>query len=145
MKKERKPKHFIKTPGYPGGPEALKKFIKENLRYPKEASEKKIEGTVAIRFDIDHTGRVTDAKVKHGLGYGCDEEAIRLVKMLKFGGAKNRGVKVVFHKSINIHFHLRQLKKPVTKITYSLTNEQQATEKPDRKPNTYTYTIITNG
>lgn len=110
MRKPKQPKHFIKIPGYPGGNTALDKFIKDNLRYPKEALEKKLEGTVAVDFDFNHKGKVTKATIKSPLGHGCDEEAIRIVKLLRFNNSKNRGVKVTFHKSINIHFRLEQVK-----------------------------------
>ena len=116
MKKEAKDKHFIKKPIYEGGPKAMKKFIAKNLRYPKEALENKIQGTVYVRFDINRKGKVTDAKVIKGIGYGCDEEAMRLAKLLKFEIPKNRGVRVVFHKNIQIHFRLPR-KKPVKKVT----------------------------
>ena len=111
MKKERKDKHFIKKPFYEGGPMAMKKFIGENMRYPKEALENKIEGTVYVRYDVDQKGKVIDAKVVKGIGHGCDEEAIRLAKSLKFQVPKNRVGRVVFHKNIQIHFRLPK-KKP---------------------------------
>ena len=46
----------------------MKKFIGSNLRYPEEALKNKIEGTVYLRYDIDHQGTVTDAKVVKGIG-----------------------------------------------------------------------------
>ncbi len=116
MKKEAKDKHFIKKPFYEGGPKAMKKFISENLRYPKEALENKIQGTVYVRYDIDYKGKVTDAKVIKGIGFGCDEEAMRLAKLLEFEVPKTRGVRVVFHNNIQIHFRLPK-KKPVKKVT----------------------------
>ena len=90
----------------------MDKFITENLRYPDEAITNKIEGTVAVEFDLDVYGEVTDAKIKHGIGYGCDEEALRLVRMFKFEKKKYKGMRVIFHKSISIHFKLT----PVTKL-----------------------------
>ena len=118
MKKEAKDKHFIKKPIYEGGPKAMKKFIGENLRYPKEALENKIQGTVYVRYDIDRKGNVFDAKVIKGIGYGCDEEAMRLAKLLKFRVPKTRGVRVTFHKNIQIHFRLPK-KTPAPKTTMS--------------------------
>ena len=106
MRKERKDKHFIKKPTYPGGPSAFRKFIRENLKYPKEALEQKIEGTVNLSIDIDYKGKVTDAHIISSLGYGCDEEAMRICKLLKYEVPKHRGVKVLFHKKIGIHFKL---------------------------------------
>ena len=110
MKRPKQPKHFIRIPGYPGGNTALATFIKDNLRYPEEAAENKVQGTVAVDFDYNHKGKVTKATIKSSLGSGCDEEAIRIVKLLRFNNSKNRGVKVTFHKSINIHFRLKEVK-----------------------------------
>ena len=51
-----------------------------NLKYPKEAEEKKISGTVILTFDIDSTCQFINIKIEKGIGFGCDEEAIRLLK-----------------------------------------------------------------
>ena len=82
MKKERKGKHFIKKPIYKGGPSALKQFISQQMQYPKEALAQKKEGTVLIRYTINHLGKVVDTKIISGIGFGCDEEADRLVRLL---------------------------------------------------------------
>ncbi len=111
--KSRKPESFIKQPNFPGGNKAMEEFIKKNLRYPEEAMEHKIEGTVAVEIDIDVFGKVSAAKVKHGLGHGCDEEAVRLVKLLQFEKKKYKGLYVMFHKTINIHFRLHEGSKPI--------------------------------
>lgn len=116
MKKEIKKKDILKRPEYPGGTKALKDFIANNLQYPKEALEQKIEGTVYLRYDIDHQGVVTTVKVLKKVGFGCDEEAIRLVKMLKFNIDKTRGVRVLYHKTIQIHFRL-PISKPTSPIS----------------------------
>jgi protein TonB len=102
----RKPESFIRQPNYPGGKKAMDEFIRSNLRYPEEALKNRIEGTVAVNADIDVQGKVTTTKVKHGIGYGCDEEAKRVVRMLQFEKKKYRGLYVMFHRTINIHFKL---------------------------------------
>lgn len=81
-------------------------FIVQQLKYPQEALAKRVEGTVIIKYAIDQHGDVTEAKVLAGVGHGCDEEAVRIVKLLKFKSPKNRGLRVVFHKNIQIHFKL---------------------------------------
>lgn len=106
MKKERKAKHFIKKPVYEGGPKALKRFIALQLQYPAEALAHQVEGTVALKYTIDHLGEVIDTQIISGVGYGCDEEAERLVRLLRFQVPPNRGLRVTFHKSIQIHFNL---------------------------------------
>ncbi len=111
MKKENKPEQFIKHPSYPGGSTALREFVHQNLQYPKAALENKIEGTVTVKYEIDQEGVVLLARVISGIGYGCDEEALRVVKLLKFSSVKNRGMRVTFNKTINIRFKLPTAKK----------------------------------
>jgi TonB family protein len=154
MSKERKDNHFIKKPFYEGGITALRKFIKENLKYPKEALEKKIEGTVLVKYDIDYTGKVTEAKVLKGIGHGCNEEAKRLIKLLKYEVPKGpRKLKVSFHKETKINFRLPKEKpanKPVPKAAKVITNQGQLSikytitpksGKPKEVKKTYNYTI----
>ncbi len=142
MKKERKDHQFIKKPYYEGGMTALKNFIKKNLTYPPIALQQKIEGSVYIRYTINYKGKVIDAKIIAGVGYGCDEEAIRLVKLLQFNVPRNRNLKAVFHKNLQIHFRLP--KKTVQKkeinsqpppmtIQYNYTTVKQETDKPTKK------------
>ena len=58
---------------------------------------------------------MTDAKIISGLNPVCNEEAVRLVKLLKFTVPKNRGVRAIFHKNLTIHFRLPK-EKPIAKI-----------------------------
>jgi TonB family protein len=106
LKSHRKPESFIRQPKYPGGYKAMDEFIKGNLKYPEEALKNRIEGTVSVTIDIDVNGKVTSSKIKHGIGYGCDEEALRLAELLRFEKKKYKGLYVMFHHTINIHFHL---------------------------------------
>jgi protein TonB len=112
MNNYRKPESFIRQPVYPGGKKALDNFIRENLKYPEEALSNKIEGTVAVEYDVDVFGKVIASRIKHGIGYGCDEEALRLVNMLQYPGRKYKGMHVVFHMNINIHFRIHTASKP---------------------------------
>lgn len=106
MHKERKGKYFIRNPFYEGGLKAMREFISQNKKYPKEALEEKIEGTVFIKYTINFKGKVIETKVVKSLGYGCDEEAQRVIELMKFEAPKNRGIKVKFFKNIQIHFRL---------------------------------------
>ena len=101
-----KSKHFIKKAEYPGGSEALKKFIKNNLRYPKEALMHRVEGSVFLRYEVNEEGKVHNISVINGLGYGCDEEAERIIRLLKYSQVKNRGMKVNTKFKLTIHFKL---------------------------------------
>ncbi len=129
-------KKFLKTPEYPGGKKALSNFIKSNLQYPKEALEKKIEGIVYCTAEIDDTGKVFQVKITKGLPGGCNEEAIRLIKCLKFGPVKNRGVRLKTKRKFRIRFQL-----PITtEIRYSLKTD---TNKKENKTTSkiYNYTL----
>lgn len=149
MAKETKDKHFIHKPTYSGGLKAMRAFIKNNLKYPKEALENKVEGTVYVDYKLDNKGNVIEAKVISGLGHGCDEEALRLVKMLKFEPARNRKLRITFNKKLQIHFRLPK-EKPAAPISnnvgaynYVITKAKpkikaDKKKKPQRK---YTYTI----
>jgi TonB family protein len=63
-----------------GGLRAYNKYLEKNLRYPAEAIENKVKGKVTIQFVVTTAGDLTDFNVVKGLGHGCDEEVIRLVK-----------------------------------------------------------------
>ncbi len=152
MSKNKKDR-FLKTPHYVGGNTALKAFIGKHMRYPKAALKAKIEGTVMLKYDIDFKGNVVAAQVKSGVGHGCDEEAVRLVKLLKFEVPKNRKMRVLFHKTIQIHFRLpkekpipipQQKPKPsVNEVQYNYVTTGTPTKKDlKEKPNrSYSYTI----
>ena len=57
-------------------------YIKTNLKYPEEALKNKVQGQVVAEFVVDKTGMVTDAVIKQGLGSGCDEETLRILKAM---------------------------------------------------------------
>lgn len=69
-------------PVYPGGEEARLKFLHENISYPLAALENGISGDVYVTFVIDSNGRIKDVRVKKGIGGGCDEEAVRVIKKM---------------------------------------------------------------
>lgn len=144
MKEQHREKRFIDLPEYPGGKKAFQEYIQKNLKYPKEAIEKKVEGAVHVKYRVDGLGRVIETEVTHGIGHGCDEEAIRLVKSLKYGKAKNRGMRVTASMRTKIHFRLP--KKAGVEYSYvsknkseKQTNEKQTEEK--KSGESYGYTI----
>jgi protein TonB len=69
-------------PVFPGGERELRKYLALNLRYPNAAMENKVEGYVILSFKIDVEGKVKEIKVLKGIGSGCDEEAIRVVRKM---------------------------------------------------------------
>lgn len=70
-------------PVFTGGEEAMKKFIEINLVVPRKAIEAGISGTVYVQFTIEANGDVTNIRVLRGIGYGCDEEVVRVIKLMK--------------------------------------------------------------
>lgn len=67
-------------PSFPGGESAFGKFLGKNIRYPSAASEASIHGKVYVSFIVERDGTLTDITVERGIGYGCDEEVIRVMK-----------------------------------------------------------------
>lgn len=146
MGKPKKANDFFKAPTYRGGNAAMKKFIAENLKYPKEAFEAKVEGTVELTYVVDGLGKVITAEVKKGIGHGCDEEALRLVKSLVFEKAINRGFRTTSKRNVNIHFKLPKRKSQLasTQINYQIVSSKPNPQpKPIAKRSGYTITINT--
>jgi TonB family protein len=67
---------------YPGGSSAYRDFLVSNFVYPKAAIAKNIQGKVYIEFFINADGTIVDPKVLRGIGEGCDEAALELVKKM---------------------------------------------------------------
>ena len=79
-------------PMFPGGQEALDKFIEENLQYPRQAAENNIGGKVWVRVVVEPDGRIVLPQVIRDIGGGCGAEAVRLVKLMpKWIPGKNGG------------------------------------------------------
>lgn len=68
---------------YSAGETAMKQFIESNKVVPEAAKKAGISGTVSVSFTIEANGEITNIKITKSLGYGCDEEAIRIVKLMK--------------------------------------------------------------
>ncbi|MCM1168721.1 MAG: TonB family protein [Bacteroides sp.] len=94
-------------PGPAGGTQALYEYLSKNIRYPIAALESGIQGRVYINFVVEKDGSITDVKVMRGIGGGCDEEAVRVVKaMPKWNPGKQRGRPVRVLYSIPVIFNL---------------------------------------
>ncbi|MDR2954681.1 MAG: energy transducer TonB [Prevotella sp.] len=94
-------------PSYPGGEEAMGKFIGENLQYPPAALEAGIQGRVTTRFVVTETGDISGAEVVRGIDPACDAEALRVINMMpKWTPGKQGGVAVSVYFSIPIMFRL---------------------------------------
>lgn len=86
-----------RQPEFVGGEKALIAYLAQNCKYPRKAKKAGIQGIVQTEFIINEDGSISNPKVLSSLGYGCDEEALRLLnKMPKWKPAayNNKPVKV---------------------------------------------------
>ena len=100
-----------KPPQYKGGQKALVQFLVDNIKYPEKARDEGISGTVYVDYIITETGKVTNVKVKRGIGGGCDEEAVRVISIMpdwQPGYAHGKAVKVAM--TLPISFRLDESK-----------------------------------
>ena len=72
-----------KDPELIGGEELMETLIRLNIRYPEEAKEKRIGGTVLVSVVIDSLGQMEDVFIHEGVGGGCNDEALRAVKLMR--------------------------------------------------------------
>ncbi|MFN3341075.1 MAG: energy transducer TonB [Flavobacteriales bacterium] len=93
---------------FPGGMEKLRDFLSANLKFPPMAKESGVQGKVYVQFVVFKDGSVGDIKVLRGIGSGCDEEAVRVVKsMPKWNPGKQRGRAVSSRFTLPINFKLQ--------------------------------------
>lgn len=96
------------SPSFPGGDEARIRFLQENIDYPQMARESGIQGTVYVTFVVEPNGSVSGVRVLRGIGGGCDEEAVRVIKkMPKWNPGKQRGKPVRVQFNMPIKFTLQ--------------------------------------
>ncbi|MDQ4138957.1 MAG: energy transducer TonB [Bacteroidota bacterium] len=84
---------------YEGGQTAMYDFIAQELKYPPLAKRNRIMGQVIIGFTMNEDGTVANAKILKNIGGGCGDEALRVVKLLKFnapGFASNYSIPINF-------------------------------------------------
>lgn len=104
-----KPEPFTiveEMPAFPDG--EYTSFVANNIVYPVMARESNIQGTVYVTFVVEADGSITDVKIIRGIGGGCDEEAIRVVKMMpKWIPGKQSGKNVRVQFNLPIKFTLQ--------------------------------------
>ena len=94
-------------PEYPGGMEALMKYLQESVKYPKEAQAQKLQGRVIVRFVVERDGQISHVEVPRSVHPLLDAEAIRVVKaMPKWIPGREKGEPVAVHYSLPIIFRL---------------------------------------
>lgn len=133
----------------------MNKFIREHLRYPAAALQAGVEGKVRVRYSVDYRGVVVDTQIKSGIGHGCDEEAERVVQLLRFEVPQDRKRKVRIHQDIDINFQIQRKQRrstppksaaPAIRYHFQPTPKpaQESEQPPDKPAKGYTYTIRFN-
>ncbi len=95
-------------PAFPGGEQKLMEYVGKNIKYPQIARESGIQGRVFVGFVVEPDGSVSNVKLLRGIGGGCDEEAMRVIKnMPKWKPGKQRGKAVRVSYQIPVMFRLQ--------------------------------------
>ena len=108
-----------KQPSFPGGSDALKKYLSENLRYPEDAQKAGIQGNVTICFIVEEDGSISCLEIEKPLHPSLNEEALRIVKEMprwEPGMKKGKPVSIRYH--LPIMFKLKSyqtLQKPMSR------------------------------
>lgn len=94
-------------PEFEGGMKAWAKYIQRNLRYPYQAQEAGTQGKVYISFVVEKDGSITNVNLIKGIGFGCDEEALKVIrKSPAWKAGKNKGHEVRVRFNLPITFTL---------------------------------------
>ena len=95
-------------PSFPGGEAKLMEYVAKNIKYPQIARETGIQGRVFVGFVVEPDGSISNVKLLRGIGGGCDEEAMRVIKSLpKWKPGKQRGKAVRVSYQIPVFFKLQ--------------------------------------
>ncbi len=87
------------------GYNSIIKFVQENIKFPAEAQENNVHGKLMVSVVVEKDGSLSDIKIKKGLGYGLDEEIVRIIKMMpKWQPAQHKGKAVRQSQTIMIPF-----------------------------------------
>ncbi|WP_316805997.1 energy transducer TonB [Pedobacter agri] len=98
-----------KQPEFPGGIKAFYSFLNENIKYPKEAAKRQIQGRVFLSFIVEKDGSLTNIKVIRGLSYDINDEAVRVLSASpNWNPGIQFGVPVRVRYNININFSLNK-------------------------------------
>ncbi|GAB3317124.1 hypothetical protein GCM10027299_08160 [Larkinella ripae] len=99
------------SPEFPGGFARLDEYLRRNLRYPEAARNAKVEGRAFVSFIVTKEGAIKDVQLLKGLGYGTNEEAIRLVQtMPNWTPGKQSGQPVHVKYNLVVRFDLGSLR-----------------------------------
>lgn len=94
-------------PEFPGGVREMMKYLGTNLKYPPAAQRANISGRVFLKFVVEPDGSIGGISVLKGIGFGCDEEAIRVVKsMPKWNPGRQNGQNVRVYFTLPVSYTL---------------------------------------
>ena len=94
-------------PVYPGGQMALLRFLTQQLNYPSDAMQKKIQGQVVCQFTVNKDGTISDIKVISGVSPSLDREALRVLQLMpQWTAGKRKGQAVKVRYTLPIDFRL---------------------------------------
>lgn len=111
-------------PEFPGGNNEMYKFMGQNIKYPLDATNANIEGRVFLSFVVTETGEIGDIKVLKGIGFGCDEEAVRVLKLFpKWEPGIQDGQPINVRYNLPINFQLAETKPPTKKTVKAKVKE----------------------
>ena len=117
------------TPEFPGGMKGLTAYMSKNLTYPAAAQKADVHGRVFVSFIVTKTGEITDVQILKGIGYGADEEAIRVVKsMPNWTPARQNGQVVNVKYNLPINFQLDENETAFKGINTFLIDGKKVTE-----------------
>ncbi len=89
-----------KMPEFPGGKNALMRYLGSNIKYPEAARKAGVQGMVHVTYIVEKDGTISELKINRGIGEGCDEEALRVISMMpkwKPGSQRGEPVRVQFN------------------------------------------------
>jgi len=96
-------------PQFPGGDKELFNYLKTHTKYPVKAKEKNIQGRVYVSFIVSSKGKILFPHVERGIGGGCDEEAVRVIRSMPLWTAgKQQGKAVPVKYSVPVNFALKK-------------------------------------
>lgn len=89
-----------------GGYEAFYKQLGKTIKYPNRAKQQHVQGKVFVEFVVSPSGEPINLKIVKGIGGGCDEEAIRALKLIRWEPGKQRGNPVFVKMTLPVYFQL---------------------------------------
>lgn len=94
-------------PTFPGGNSEFYEYVSKNLKYPRKALKAQVEGKVIVEFVVEEDGDISDIEILKGIGYDCDEEAVRVLKSSpNWIPGKQQGKKVKVKVMVPLNFSI---------------------------------------